>query len=104
MKHFKLRATAAAVVGIALFGLNGIACADAVDDLLRKLRDKGVLSEQEYDEFNATRDSEKAKKSSEIKASFKDGIVWESGDKQHSIQINGRLHADSRTYFGYDES
>lgn len=104
MNHFKLRITTAAVAGVTLFGLGGVVQADSTDDLLKKLRDKGVLTQEEFDEFNSTRDQEKAKKSSEIKASFKDGIVWESGDKQHSLQVNGRLHADSRTYFGYDES
>lgn len=98
MTSFKLRATVAAVAGIALFGLAAGAKADSTDDLLKKLRDKGVLSEQEYDEFNSTRDTEKAKKSSEIKASFKDGISWESGDKQHKFSVNGRVQADYRTF------
>jgi phosphate-selective porin OprO/OprP len=94
MNQFKIRATVAAVAGVALFGLASAAKADSADDLLKKLRDKGVLTEQEYDEFNTTRDSEKVKKNSEIKASFKDGIVWESGDKQHSMKVGGRVHFD----------
>jgi len=98
MTSFKLRATVAAVAGIALFGLAAGAKADSTDDLLKKLRDKGVLSEQEYDEFNSTRDTEKAKKSSEIKASFKDGISWESGDKQHKFSVNGRVQLDYRSF------
>lgn len=96
MNQFKLRATVAAVAGVALFGLAAGAKADSTDDLLKKLRDKGVLSEQEYDEFNATRDTEKVKKQSEIKASFKDGISWESGDKQHAMALTGRVHFDYR--------
>lgn len=103
MSHFKIRATVAAVAGVALFGLSAAAKADSADDLLKKLRDKGVLTEQEYDEFNATRDSEKVKKNSEIKASFKDGIVWESGDKQHSMKVGGRVQFDYRN-FDYDEA
>ncbi len=103
MTSFKLRATVAAVAGVALFGLAAGAKADSTDDLLKKLRDKGVLSEQEYDEFNSTRDTEKAKKYNEIKASFKDGIVWESGDKQHSMQVSGRVQFDYRG-FNYDEN
>jgi len=103
MTSFKLRATVAAVAGVALFGLAAGAKADSTDDLLKKLRDKGVLSEQEFDEFNSTRDNEKAKKMKDIKASFKDGIVFESGDKSFAMQVNGRLHADYRYYFGINE-
>lgn len=102
MTTFKLRATVAALAGIAMFGMVGSASADSTDDLLKKLRDKGVLTEDEFDEFNSTRDSEKKKKSGEIKASFKDGIVWESGDKQHSMALTGRVHFDYRDFNGYD--
>lgn len=98
MTTFKLRATVAALAGIAMFGMVGSASADSTDDLLKKLRDKGVLTEGEYDEFNATRDTEKVKKQSEIKASFKDGIVWESGDKQHKFSVNGRVQLDYRGF------
>lgn len=104
MNQFKLRATVAAVAGVALFGLAAGAKADSTDDLLKKLRDKGVLSEQEYDEFNNTRDTEKAKKNSEIKASFKDGISWTSGDKQHSIALNGRVQLDYRNFSDEDST
>lgn len=103
MTNFKLRATVAALAGIAMIGLAGVAKADSTDDLLKKLRDKGILNEQEFDEFNATRDTEKIKKTSEIKASFKDGIVWESGDKQHALQVGGRVQVDYRN-FDYDGS
>lgn len=98
MNNFKLRATVAAVAGVALFGLAGMAKADSTDDLLKKLRDKGVLSQEEFDEFNNTRDTEKAKKSSEIKASFKDGISWESGDKSTAFSVNGRVQLDYRNF------
>lgn len=101
--NLKPRTLAVAVSGLFLLGVGQAALADSTDDLLKKLRDKGVLTEQEYDEFNATRDVEKIKKTSEIKASFKDGIVWESGDKQHSMQVRGRIQADYRN-FNYDES
>lgn len=95
---FKPRAVAAAISGVLALSFAHAALADSTDDLLKKLRDKGVLTEQEYDEFNATRDTEKIKKQSEIKASFKDGISWESGDKQHKFAINGRVQADYRTF------
>jgi phosphate-selective porin OprO and OprP len=98
MINFKLRTAVAAVTGVAMFGLAGIAKADSTDDLLKKLRDKGVLSEQEFDEFNSTRDTEKAKKTSEIKASFKDGISWQSGDGSTKMSVNGRIQADYRNF------
>lgn len=103
MTNFKLRAAVAAVTGVALFGLAGIAKADSTDDLLKKLRDKGILSEQEFDEFNNTRDTEKVKKLNEIKASFHDGIVFESGDKSFQMAINGRIQLDGR-YYGKNDS
>lgn len=68
MTSFKLRATVAAVAGVALFGLAAGAKADSTDDLLKKLRDKGILSEQEYNEFNNTRDSEQDQKAKEKSA------------------------------------
>lgn len=103
MHNCKLRATVAALAGVALLGITGIAKADSTDDLLKKLRDKGVLTEQEFDEFNNTRDSEKAKKFNEIKASLHDGIVFESGDKSFQMQINGRVQLDGR-YYGKSDS
>jgi hypothetical protein len=68
MTSFKLRATVAAVAGVALFGLAAGAKADSTDDLLKKLRDKGILSEQEYNEFNTTRDSEQEQSAKEKSA------------------------------------
>lgn len=101
---FKPRAVAAALSGVLALGLTHAALADSTDDLLKKLRDKGILSEQEFDEFNTTRDTEKVKKQSEIKASFKDGISWESGDKQHKLSINGRIQADYRAFSDEDST
>jgi phosphate-selective porin OprO/OprP len=88
----------AAVVGTLLFGATQVAMADSTDDLLKKLHDKGVLNDEEYDSFNASRDTEKVKKISEIKASFHDGIVFESGDKSFQMQINGRVQLDGRKF------
>ncbi|MCE9633447.1 MAG: OprO/OprP family phosphate-selective porin [Methylophilales bacterium] len=102
-RTMKPRVIALAVSSVLMLACSQVALADSSDDLLKKLKDKGILTEQEYDEFNATRDTEKVKKQSEIKASFKDGIVWESGDKQHSMQISGRVQLDGRA-FGYDKN
>ena len=98
MKSIKMRGVIAAVSGALLFGAANVALADSTDDLLKMLRDKGVLSEKEYDDFNATRDVEKVKKSTEIKASFKDGVVFESGDKSFQIQPHGRMQLDYRNF------
>lgn len=97
-RNIKPRAIALAVSSLFMLAASQVAMADSADDLLKKLKEKGILTEQEYDEFNATRDTEKVKKNSEIKASFKDGIIWESGDKSTSFQVSGRIHADYRSF------
>jgi hypothetical protein len=73
MKNFKLRASVLALAGIALLSLNGIAKADTADDLLRKLHDKGILSDDEYNQFNNERDTEKAQQTKD-NASYKNKI------------------------------
>lgn len=60
MKEIKLRGILAAVSGALLISAGSTAMADTTDDLLRMLRDKGVLSEQEFDQFNAARDGERS--------------------------------------------
>lgn len=103
MQHFmKPRAMALAVSSLLMLAAGQAAMADSTDDLLKKLQAKGILTEAEYDEFNSTRDTEKKKKSGEIKASFKDGFSWESGDKQHKMSINGRVQLDYRNFGGGD--
>ncbi|EEF24117.1 conserved hypothetical protein [Ricinus communis] len=62
MKQTKIRASVAAITGMALFGINGLAQADSVDALLQALRDKGVLSQAEFDTFNNARDNERVEK------------------------------------------
>jgi len=98
MKRNQLRGIVAAVSGTLLFGFAHMAMADSSDDLLKKLHDKGVLSDEEYDQFNAQRDSEKVKKSSEIKASFKDGISWQSSDGATKMSVSGRIQTDYRSF------
>ncbi|HEV8645727.1 MAG TPA: porin [Burkholderiales bacterium] len=84
--------------------------------LIDKLREKGVLSEEEYQEMRtearaerraqalkeANEEEKKAKKAesaaTELTGRFKDGFSWESGDKQHSISLSGRVHADFRSF------
>jgi hypothetical protein len=93
MTSFKLRATVAAVAGVALFGLAAGAKADSTDDLLKKLRDKGILSEQEYNDFNNTRDSEQEQKAKEKSALNKGKI------KIGKWIDNATLYGDIRARF-----
>jgi len=102
MKSIKLRGIVAAVSGAVLFGAAVPAMADSTDDVINALMAKGVLTEEEGALLMKGRAGEKeaaeAKKKSEIKASFKDGIVFESGDKAFKMSINGRVQADYRDF------
>lgn len=101
----------------ALFcGVSAPALAVDMEDIVDKLREKGVISEEEYQEMRTDVRAEKrkaaleraneeehaAKKAasapSELKGTFKDGFTFESGDKEHSISIAGRVHADYRSF------
>jgi phosphate-selective porin OprO/OprP len=93
------------------------------DELLEKLKDKGVLTQEEYDTLKAARDEEiaqqrterrqralreaqaaekeekaKADAPSTLTGRFKNGFTWESGDKANSITLSGRIQADFRTF------
>lgn len=108
MKSIKLRGIVAAVVGTWLIGATPAVMADTTDELLKALIAKGVLTEEEGAKLSKGRTGEKEaaeeKKKSEIKATFKDGIIFESGDKKHSMALTGRVHFDYRDISGYDES
>jgi len=111
-----------ALSAAALFGIAAspaLAQSSIMDELLEKLRAKGVLSEDEYQALKKAREEElleqraqrrhqalkqaqeeKAKEESKsnLKAKFNNGFVLESEDKQHSIGINGRIQADYRSF------
>ena len=101
MKSIKLRGVVAAVSGSLLLGALP-AMADSTDDIVNALMAKGVLTEEEGTLLMKGRQGEKeaaeAKKKSEIKASFKDGIVFQSGDGAFKMSINGRVQADYRDF------
>jgi phosphate-selective porin OprO and OprP len=106
----------------------GLSCAPAfavtADELLQVLRNKGIITEEEYKILSEgrpapaaatgqkppTKDQPKveakqeagAPGKDEIVAKFKDGITWESADKGTMIGINGRIQADYRKFFGDD--
>ncbi len=86
------------------------------ETLLDKLHEKGVLSDEEYQEMRtearaekraqalkqATESEKAAKKAesapSELTGRSKDGFTWESGDKENSISLIGRVQADYRHF------
>jgi len=106
----------AASIAVLFCGVSAPAVSADSEALIDKLREKGVLTEEEYQEMrNEARaerraralkeanEAEKAAKKaesapSELTGRFKDGFSWESGDKQHAISLNGRIHADYRSF------
>ncbi len=73
----------------AIFG--GVTAPALADELAETLYEKGVLTEDEYNELKS---SDGAKMSS----SFKDGFTWKSQDGQHEIGLAGRVQLDYRSY------
>ncbi|MGH8767733.1 MAG: porin [Burkholderiales bacterium] len=111
-KRLIVAASIAALFG----GLSAPAYTADTETLLDKLHEKGVLSDKEYEEMRTearaerraqalkeANETEKAAKKaesapSELTGRFKDGFSWESGDKQHSISLSGRIQADYRSF------
>ncbi|MDZ4098860.1 MAG: porin [Methylophilaceae bacterium] len=106
MKNAKLRGVIAAVSGALLMSFGANAMADSTDDIVNALIAKGVLTEEEGSLLLKGRAGEKeaAEKKSKnaVTATYKDGIVIGTEDGKNSIQINGRVHFDSRHY-SFDE-
>lgn len=107
------------ILAAAIAGLFATAVTPAFADteaLLDKLHEKGVLSDEEYQEMRTearaekraqalkqATDAEKAAKKaesapSELTGRFKDGFTWETGDKENSISLIGRIQADYRRF------
>ena len=107
MKNAKLRGVIAAVSGALLMSFGANAMADSTDDIVNALIAKGVLTEEEGSLLMKGREGEKEaaekKKKGAVTATYKDGIVIGTEDGKNSIQINGRVHADYRSY-SYDSS
>src|SRR4051812_9320443 len=121
-KRDRWKGIAAIVSGAALFALSPIgafAQSSTFDDLLEKLKDKGVLSEDEYQGLKKAREEElleqraerrrqavkqadeqksKEESKSTLKARFNNGFMLESDDKNFSIGLNGRIQADYRAF------
>ncbi|MFZ3088806.1 MAG: porin [Methylotenera sp.] len=106
--NYKLRSlVAAAVAGSFMLGFGANALADSTDDIVNALIAKGVLTEEEGALLMKGRAGEKEaadkKKASSVSAKFKDGLSFESGDGKFKAQLNGRVHADYRT-FDYNDN
>jgi len=93
------------------------------DELLIKLRDKGVLTEEEYQTLKAARDEERTEQRAErrqqalkqaqttekeekakedaksgLVGKYNNGFSWETPDKKNSISVSGRLQLDYRSF------
>jgi phosphate-selective porin OprO/OprP len=87
-----------------------------METILEKMHEKGLLTDEEYQEMRTQTREERRKEALEkatveekeakakeaepntLKGKFSDGFTLESGDKQHSISISGRVHADYRSF------
>lgn len=79
---------------------------EAVSELLKTLKEKGVLNNEEFGQLKDTlrevKQSEAEAKRGELKPAFKDGISIDSASKDFSIALTGRVHADYRNYLEND--
>ena len=73
----------------AMFG--GAAAPALADELADKLYEKGVLTEEEYNELKEKEDPY------DMVGSFKKGVKWESRDGQFGIQLHGRVQLDYKS-------
>jgi len=100
----------AASIAALFCGVNAPAQAVDMEDIVEKLREKGVITEEEYQEMRTEARAEKRKEALETaleeehkakakelpKVSSGPGLRVESADGQHSIALTGRLHFDYR--------
>ncbi|MFN0316150.1 MAG: porin [Burkholderiales bacterium] len=108
---FNRRSIAASLLGVVLSAGAAPVLADT-ETLLDKLREKGVLSEEEYQEMRtgvraerraqALKSAQGAEKSEKALTSWGkvkgNGLGLESADGQNAINLTGRVHFDIRDY------
>ena len=117
---FALAALMAALLGVSQ---PARAQSEIFDDLLEKLREKGVLSDAEYNALKQARDEERVEQRAErrkqamkeaqttekeekakeeektaLKGRFRNGFTWETGDKSAMIGLAGRVQLDYRNF------
>ena len=76
--------------------------AEVLDNLLDRLRSKGIISQSEYDELRgemrAERDKQKEAAGDTASAKLRDGFLLQSGEGRHAVRVSGRIHADYRAF------
>ena len=120
----------AVLVGLALAAGATRVPAQDLSALLQVLKDKGILTQEEYDrvmarqkikdESNskeakpraaqapqkevkaAVKEETKAVAKDEVKGGFRDGFSFESADKRHTLSLRGRVELDYRQFGGDD--
>lgn len=106
-KKMQKKIIVAAIAAVLAFPT--VAVATSADDLVNIMIKKGMLTREEGDqlmklsamdkEAEAQKQKVEAQKqSNEVITSFKDGISWESADKEFKMSINGRVQADYRQF------
>jgi len=82
----------------AMFGVATTPALAADEALLDKLYEKGVLTEDEYNELNSDAKKAKSDDGNAMVGSFKGGAPsWESADGKHSLLLHGRVQVDYRS-------
>lgn len=118
-RRIRITTSIATALLLALHG--SFATADITDDLLEKLRAKGVLDEEEYETFRRAREAEKqelreARRKQAMKSAleeqrrevsreqyagrFNNQITFETADRRNTFNLGGRLHVDYRNFPG----
>lgn len=106
----RVSVTAAMVAG-ALAILASGAKADAIDELLSSLKQKGVISESEYSRIAASREADKKQSVATVAdkpnpnaviGKFNDAITFETADGRNSFSVGGRVQLDARQFSGGD--
>lgn len=110
------------LVSVALSVAAAHGYAQDLTDLLQVLKDKGILTEEEFKriterqkiqresnreevKFRAAetaKEEVKAASKDDVKAGFRDGFTFESADKRHSLSLRGRAELDFRQFSGDD--
>lgn len=97
------------ILAAAVAAMFGGACVPALADtkaLIEKLHEKGVLTDEEYEEMSAeVREEQREEAAATAKnddpdkmvGSFKDGVEWKSQDGRFGLQLHGRVQLDYRS-------
>jgi phosphate-selective porin OprO and OprP len=89
----KNRVLAASIA--AIFGGGSVPALADTEALVDKLHEKGVLTDEEYEQMSAEAKAENADK---LTGSYKGGFKWATADGKHSIQLRGRVQLDYRSF------